>query len=53
LYLRERKWWKAGEDCIMRRLHNLYASPNEIRVIKSRKMEWVENITRIGEMKNA
>jgi hypothetical protein len=39
-----------------RRLHNeeltnLYASPNVIRVIKSRKMKWEEHLLRIGEMR--
>jgi hypothetical protein len=29
-------------------LHNLYASPNIIRVIKSRRMRWVGYITRMG-----
>jgi hypothetical protein len=41
-----------------RRLHseelrNLYASPNVIRVIKSRRMRWEGKVARIGEMKNA
>jgi hypothetical protein len=34
-------------------LHNLYASLNIIRVIKSRKMRWAGHIARIGEMRNA
>jgi hypothetical protein len=33
-------------------LHNLYTSPNIVRVIKSRKMGWVENIAYKGEMRN-
>jgi hypothetical protein len=32
-------------------LHNLYASPNVIRVIK-RRMNWTENVARMGEMRN-
>jgi hypothetical protein len=37
-----------------RRLHNeeldnLYSSPNIIRVIKSRRMWWAENVARMGE----
>jgi hypothetical protein len=34
-------------------LHNLYASPNIIRVIKLRKEKWAEHVARIGEMRNA
>jgi hypothetical protein len=33
-------------------LHNLYSSPNIIRMIKSRRMRWVGYIVRIGEMRN-
>jgi hypothetical protein len=41
-----------------RRLHieescNLYSSPNNIRVIKSRRMRWVEHAVCIGEQRNA
>jgi hypothetical protein len=36
LNLRGRKWQEAGEDCKVS--HNLYTSPNIIRVIKSRTM---------------
>ena len=37
-----------------RRLHNeelndLYSSPNIVRVMKSRRMRWAENVARIGE----
>jgi len=32
--------------------HNFYASPNIIKVIKSR-MSWVEHVACVGEMKNA
>jgi hypothetical protein len=34
-------------------LHNLYASPNVIRVVKSRRMRWTELVTRMGEMRNS
>jgi hypothetical protein len=30
-------------------LHNVYTSPNVVRVIKSRRMRWVENGARMGE----
>jgi hypothetical protein len=34
-------------------LHNLYASPNVIKVIKSRRMMWAEHVALIGQMRNA
>jgi hypothetical protein len=34
-------------------LHNLYASPNIIKVIKLRSMKWARHVTRTEEMKNA
>jgi hypothetical protein len=34
-------------------LQNLYISPNIIRVIKSRRIRWVEHVICIGEMRNA
>jgi hypothetical protein len=34
-------------------LHNLYASPIIIRVIKSRRMRLAGHVARMGEMKNA
>jgi hypothetical protein len=34
-------------------LHNLYASPNIIKVIKSRRMLWVWHVARAGEMTKA
>jgi hypothetical protein len=34
-------------------LHNLYASPNIIRVIKLRRMSWVGDVARMGETRNA
>jgi hypothetical protein len=30
-------------------LHNLYSSPNIVRVIKSRRMRWAEHVARMGE----
>jgi hypothetical protein len=33
-------------------LHNLYSSPNIIRVIKSRRVRWEEHVVRMGEMRN-
>jgi hypothetical protein len=34
-------------------LHNLYASPNIIRMIKSRRMKWAGHVARMGETRNA
>jgi hypothetical protein len=34
-------------------LHNLYASPNIISVIKSRRMRWAGHVALMGETRNA
>jgi hypothetical protein len=34
-------------------LHNLYSSPNIIRMIKSRRMRWAGHVALMGEMWNA
>jgi hypothetical protein len=34
-------------------LHNLYCSPDIIRMIKSRRMRWPGHVTRMGEKRNA
>jgi hypothetical protein len=34
-------------------LHNLYSSPNIIRMIKSRRMRWVGNEARMGKKRTA
>jgi hypothetical protein len=34
-------------------LHNLYSSPNIIRMIKSRRMRWAEHVARMGKTRNA
>jgi hypothetical protein len=34
-------------------LHNLYSSPNIIRLIKSRRMRWAGHVARMGETRNA
>jgi hypothetical protein len=34
-------------------LHNLYASPNIIRVIKLRRVKWAGHVTGMGEMRKA
>jgi hypothetical protein len=34
-------------------LHNLYSSPNIIRMIKSKRMRWAGHVARMGETRNA
>jgi hypothetical protein len=34
-------------------LHNLYSSPNIIRMIKSRRMTWAGHVARMREKRNA
>jgi hypothetical protein len=34
-------------------LHNLYSSPNIIKMIKSRRMRWAGHVARMGETRNA
>jgi hypothetical protein len=34
-------------------LHNLYSSPNIIRMTKSRRMRWARRVARMGENRNA
>jgi hypothetical protein len=38
-------WRKLHND----ELHNLYSSPNIVRVIKSRRMRWDGHVARMGE----
>jgi len=35
------------------KLHNLYASPNIIKNIKTRRMRWAGHVTHMGELRNA
>jgi len=35
------------------KLHNLYISPNIIRVMKPRRMRWTVDVARTGKMRNA
>jgi hypothetical protein len=37
-------WRKLHND----KLHNLYSSPNIVRVIKSRRMRWAGHVARMG-----
>jgi hypothetical protein len=38
-------WRKLHND----ELHNLYSSPNIVRMIKSRRMRWAGHVARMGE----
>jgi hypothetical protein len=37
--------WRKMHNC---ELHNLYSSPNIVRVIKSRRMRWAGHVARMG-----
>jgi hypothetical protein len=43
------RWGRSHNE----ELHNLYASPDIIRMIKSRRMRWAEYGASMGEMRNA
>jgi hypothetical protein len=42
-------WRKLHND----ELHNLYSSPNIIRMIKSRRMRWAGHVAQMRETRNA
>jgi hypothetical protein len=42
-------WRKLNNE----ELHNLYSSPNIIRMIKSRRMRWAGHVARMRETMNA
>jgi hypothetical protein len=44
-----RDWRKLQNE----ELHNLYFSPNIIRMIKSRRMRWAGHVARMGATRNA
>jgi hypothetical protein len=52
---RERERCVAGGWGKLRKeeTHNLYPSPNIIRVIKSRRIRWARHVARTREMRNA
>jgi hypothetical protein len=45
----DRSWRKLHND----ELHDLYSSPNIVRVIKSRRMRWAGHVARMGEGRGA
>jgi hypothetical protein len=42
-------WWRKLHN---EELHNLYPSPNIIRIIKSRRMRWAGHVARMEEKRN-
>jgi hypothetical protein len=44
---------ESGENYINKELHNLYSSPNNIRVIKSRRMRWEGHVAYTGDRRGA
>jgi hypothetical protein len=49
LFIGNLVWLKLHNE----ELHNLYSSPNIIRMIKSRKLRWAGHVVRMGETRNA
>jgi hypothetical protein len=49
LDLRGRKWWQAGEDCILRS----FITCMYFLVIKSMRMRMAVHVARMGEIRNA
>jgi hypothetical protein len=48
--LKEEEEVAGGESTLQNKeLHNLYASPNIIMVIKSRRMRWVGHVAHMGK----
>jgi hypothetical protein len=43
------RYWKKLHN---EELHNLYSSPNVIRMMKSRSMRWTGYVARMGEKRN-
>ena len=39
----------SGENYIMQELNGLYCSPNNVRVIKSKRMSYTGQVARMGE----
>jgi hypothetical protein len=46
------KWCQAGGHCNNEELHNLYTSPNVVRVIKSKRIQWAVHVAWMEEMRN-
>jgi hypothetical protein len=44
---------EGGKKLYNEELHNFYYSPNIIRMLKSRRMNWAGDVARMGEKRNA
>jgi hypothetical protein len=51
-FFRGTKWWDSGRTLHNEDLRNLYASPNIVRVIRSRRTRCAGHVARMGEMRN-
>jgi len=47
-----RRWHQDGEDCVVK-CFITYASPNIIRVTKSRRVRWTGHVARTEGMRNS
>jgi hypothetical protein len=52
LGLKRNEGMRAWRELHNKEVHNLYSSPNIIRMIKSRRMRWVGHVARMGEEGN-
>jgi hypothetical protein len=53
IYEPKREEMAGGWRRLHNELHNLYTSPNIIRMIKLKSMRWSGHVTCMGEMRNA
>jgi hypothetical protein len=45
--------YDINKKFVNEKLHELYSSPNIIKMMKSRRMRWAGNVARMGETRNA
>jgi hypothetical protein len=50
MFVRVTGSWRKLQD---EKPHNLYSSPNVVKLFKSRRMRWVGHVARMREMRNA
>jgi hypothetical protein len=49
----QRKWWGGWRRLHNEELHNSYASPNIIRVMKRRRRRWAGHVVCVGQLRSA